>query len=208
VPATVSDGTQQDALEATFRKWVPKGGLFMDSRTFVKLLKDAKVVDKKYTPTNVDLLYTKLRRKNEKGLTIDLLHEALVEIAKAKKVPVDEIISLVTSAGSEGPTFKGTKPDDVRFHDDKSLYTGVHAHGGPSTTDVVGDGCFGHFESNLSTQQGQTVKLENLLDRSAATIRGLNQDPSSTAKSTQRKSVDICYYRGTYRQDKDAAAET
>lgn len=36
-----------------------------------------------------------------------------------------------------GISFSGTKAEKVRHHDDKSLYTGVHGKGGPSTT---GDG--------------------------------------------------------------------
>ena len=36
-----------------------------------------------------------------------------------------------------GPILKGTKVDDVRLHDDKTLYTGVYAHGGPSTVDSI-----------------------------------------------------------------------
>jgi len=34
-----------------------------------------------------------------------------------------------------GPTFTGTKADHVKFHDDKSLYTGVYARGGPTNVD-------------------------------------------------------------------------
>ena len=35
-----------------------------------------------------------------------------------------------------GPTFSGTKADAVKYHDDKSQYTGVYAKGGPSTVDA------------------------------------------------------------------------
>jgi len=34
-----------------------------------------------------------------------------------------------------GPSFKGTKAEAVKYHDDKDLYTGVHGHGGPTTVD-------------------------------------------------------------------------
>jgi len=36
-----------------------------------------------------------------------------------------------------GPSFAGTKADAVKFHDDQSLYTGVHAKGGPTTVDQI-----------------------------------------------------------------------
>jgi hypothetical protein len=37
--------------------------------------------------------------------------------------------------GSGGKTLTGTQAQATRFHDDKSQYTGVYAHGGPSTVD-------------------------------------------------------------------------
>lgn len=36
-----------------------------------------------------------------------------------------------------GPSFSGTKAEANKFHDDKSLYTGVHANGGPTNVDSV-----------------------------------------------------------------------
>lgn len=41
-----------------------------------------------------------------------------------------------------------------KFHDDKSLYTGTHVQGGPTSTDNV-------------------ITLSNLADRSSADVRGL-----------------------------------
>jgi len=38
---------------------------------------------------------------------------------------------------SGGPTFSGTKAEANKFHDDKSLYTGVHANGGPTNVDSI-----------------------------------------------------------------------
>lgn len=32
-----------------------------------------------------------------------------------------------------GPQLIGTRTESVRFHDDISLYTGVHANGGPES---------------------------------------------------------------------------
>lgn len=49
-------------------------------------------------------------------------------------------------------------PDNVKFHDDKSLYTGVHAKGGPSTID----------KDNINS-------LANLCDRTEADNRGVKK---------------------------------
>jgi hypothetical protein len=47
-----------------------------------------------------------------------------------------------------------TIPDAVAFHDDKSLYTGVHSKGGP-------------------TSNNNTISLSTLADRSDADVRGV-----------------------------------
>jgi len=59
----------------------------------------------------------------------------LKEIATKKGTDVESVKAAILSAG--GPSFAGTKADAVKFHDDKSLYTGVHASGGPTTVDSI-----------------------------------------------------------------------
>ncbi len=61
---------------------------------------------------------------------------------------------------------KGTQAEAVRFHDDKDAYTGVHAHGGPSTVDAPNQ------------------SLEGLLDRSDADVRGVKTGGPSVAAVT------------------------
>ena len=72
--------------------------------------------------------------------------------ADKKGVGVDAVHAKL--AGSQGPILRGTQADAVRFHDDTDQYTGVHAHGGPSTVDA---------------NRG----LDGLLDRSDADVRGV-----------------------------------
>jgi hypothetical protein len=55
--------------------------------------------------------------------------------AEKKGVAVEAVHSAVLSHG--GPTFAGTKADAVKFHDDKNLYTGVYAQGGPTNVDSI-----------------------------------------------------------------------
>jgi hypothetical protein len=66
----------------------------------------------------------------------------------------EEVEAFLVGAG--GPQWSGTRAEATRFHDDKSHYTGVHAHGGPSTVD-----------------RGQD--LSDLADRSAANVRGVKK---------------------------------
>lgn len=61
--------------------------------------------------------------------------------------------------GHGGPVYAGTQAEAVRFHDDQSQYTGVHAHGGPS---VIGG-------------TGGVADLSQLANRSAADVRGVQR---------------------------------
>ena len=55
-----------------------------------------------------------------------------------------------------GPVFKGTKAEAVKYHDDKSLYTGVYANGGPTTVGGTGG----------------ISDISQLCDRTGADVRG------------------------------------
>jgi len=133
----------------------------MDNSHFAKFCKDTGLIDKHCTATDVDIIFTKVKAKAERKIGFDKFDNALHEIAK-KKFPhlsaaegYEQVATLIKS--SKGPHAHGTKADQVKFHDDKSLYTGVHAKGGPSTVDNV-------------------VTLDNLLDRTPADIRGRKPD--------------------------------
>lgn len=58
---------------------------------------------------------------------------------------------------SGGKTLTGTKAEATRFHDDKTQYTGVYAHGGPSTVD---------------TGRARIDDISSLCDRGPADVRG------------------------------------
>jgi hypothetical protein len=55
-------------------------------------------------------------------------------VAAKKKTTFEELSKKICATG--GPILSGTVAEANKFHDDKSLYTGVHANGGPSTVDA------------------------------------------------------------------------
>ncbi len=57
-------------------------------------------------------------------------------MAHKKGVPQEEMAYFI-STSNHGPIMKATKVDQVRLHDDKSTYTGVHMNGGPTTVDPM-----------------------------------------------------------------------
>jgi hypothetical protein len=56
--------------------------------------------------------------------------------------------------------FQGTKADYNKFHDDKTLYSGVYANGGPSTVDAG---------------KGNISDISQLCDRTSADVRGVKK---------------------------------
>ena len=105
----------------------------MGNKEFAKLNKDCKLLDKKYTTTDFDINFAKIKMKTSKVITFDQFVEGLKLAATKKGITYDAVVTLVCQAG--GPVYTGTKTDYVKFHDDKTLYTGVYAKGGPTNVD-------------------------------------------------------------------------
>jgi hypothetical protein len=103
----------------------------MDGKTFAKLCKDCKLLDKKFTATDVDLIFAKVAPKGQRRITFEQFGAALEHVATKKGTGVDAVHDAVCMAG--GPTLNGTVADHVKFHDDKSTYTGTHVNGGPES---------------------------------------------------------------------------
>jgi hypothetical protein len=94
----------------------------MDGKTFAKLAKDCKIIDKKLTATDIDLIFAKAKKRKINYQEF----ESLVEMCAEKK-GTDAATLSASIIKTGGPKFTGTKTDNVKFHDDKSLYTGVYA---------------------------------------------------------------------------------
>jgi hypothetical protein len=107
----------------------------MDGKTFAKLSKDCKLLDKKLTATDIDLIFAKIKDKTERKITYAQFEAGLKLCAEKKGCDMDAVVAAVCGAG--GPAFSGTKAEAVKYHDDKSQYTGVHKEGGPTTVDSI-----------------------------------------------------------------------
>ena len=109
----------------------------MDGKTLAKLAKDTKILDKKLSATDIDLIFAKVKDKTARKINYAQFEKAVHECATKKGVSFDDLSAVIMATG--GPAFSGTKAEANKFHDDKSLYTGVHGKGGPSTK---GDGIY------------------------------------------------------------------
>ncbi len=142
-------------LESVFRNFAG-GSHEMDGRQFAKLCKDAGLLDKKLTATDVDLIFAKVKDKSARKISYSQFENALGQFATKKGVQKDDVAKALLKCG--GPKLQGTKADLVKFHDDKSTYTGVHNHGGPSTIDAG---------------NGKISDISQLCDRTSANVRGV-----------------------------------
>ncbi len=107
----------------------------MEGKSFAKLAKDSKLLDKKVTATDIDLIFAKVKDKAERRITFDQFVKGLELIGEKKGLSAEQVHEVIL--GSGGAQFKGTEAEKVKFHDDKSLYTGVHAQGGPTNVDQI-----------------------------------------------------------------------
>merc|ERR1712183_531692 len=155
-------GDVQAALKHVFQDYCA-GQATMDGKSWAKMCKDTKLVDKKLTTTDVDLIFAKAKAKTDRRITFDQWMTALGLAADKKGVGADAVQAKV--AQSKGPILAGTKAEATRFHDDKDAYTGVHAHGGPSTVDT-----------------DKVADISQTLDRSAADVRGNKIDTQGGAE--------------------------
>ncbi|CAG9465058.1 unnamed protein product [Pedinophyceae sp. YPF-701] len=131
----------------------------MDGRTWVKVCKDAGAVGKSITTTDLDLIFAKVKSgPSAKTISFNEFMEGLrqlIDRSKGALGTVDDLRKAILKASMKGPSYVGTVPEAVRFHDDKSLYTGVHKNGGPTNVDIG------------------TSDLKHITNRAAADVRGV-----------------------------------
>ncbi|GBF90596.1 hypothetical protein Rsub_03168 [Raphidocelis subcapitata] len=107
----------------------------MDGKAFIKLARDTELLGGALTPTEVDLIFARVKSKGARRVGFEQFLTALSAVAEKKGVSFEAVVSQVLSAG--GPIAHATKADNVRLHDDRSTYTGVYARGGPTAVDDV-----------------------------------------------------------------------
>lgn len=156
----------------------------MDSKSFGKLCKDTGLLDKKFTANDCDLLFLKAATKGQRRITIDQFFTALELVAERKGVDSAEVISKVAESG--GPVLSGTKADAVRFHDDKSTYTGVHQHGGPDAA-AKGEG---HLPSGQASRVGDlNFREDHVVHATTRSAPDPAPAPTSTAPASKSRAA-------------------
>jgi len=96
----------------------------LEGRDLKHLCDDCGLYDRKFHKTDVDLAFAKIGKK-AKFLNFDQFKDCLREIARRKGVDTSVVQGSVAERHGQCETH-ATKADAVRFHDDKSTYTGAH----------------------------------------------------------------------------------
>lgn len=129
-----SDGIMEDVFKSfcAFGAGSKDTVAAMDNAKFAKLSRDLKLLDKKLTATDIDIMFSKVKSKTERKITYKQFVEA-VKLMAEKKYPGDadgfDKLQGLISAG-KGPTTSKTtsaaKTGAVDRLTDTSKYTGSH----------------------------------------------------------------------------------
>lgn len=146
-------------IKAAFDKFATKKDQ-MTGKDFLKFAKDTKILKKNVvTSVDCDIIFSKVKTRGKRTITVAQFVEGCKELAKKRKEDYGAMMTRAVAAG--GPKFKGTKADYVKFHDDKTTYTGVYAKGGPT---------------NVDAGVGKVSDISQLCDRTSANVRGVKKD--------------------------------
>jgi Ca2+-binding EF-hand superfamily protein len=125
------------ALQEKFKEFA---GDKMDSREFNKLIIDCGLINKSFPKQQVDTTFTKVKERGTRDIDYNQFVKALNLVATARGEDANKIFEMVM-AGAKSSS--GTVGDAVRFHDDKSTYTGAHTFNEKNMGDQAPGGEYG-----------------------------------------------------------------
>ncbi|KAK3252176.1 hypothetical protein CYMTET_38512 [Cymbomonas tetramitiformis] len=145
----------------------------MDGPKFAKMCRDTRLLDKKFTTTDADIIFAKVKAKGLRRIDYAQFCVALTLIADRKKVSEDSIRQLLLGDSSGPLVAQATKIEHSGVYDrltDSAKYTGAHkerfdeeGHGrGLSGRDVGGKGdghvpAMGTFGTSTDNSPRRTV---------------------------------------------------
>jgi len=119
-------------LEMVLDSYSGTSKLGMDGKSFAKLMKDSHLIDRQFSAADTDIAFSRAVTKGQRRIDLQGLKTALLFVADKKDIEAGNVFAAVAGQAS-GPHHRGTRAELVRFHDDLSTYTGVHASGGPES---------------------------------------------------------------------------
>lgn len=116
-----------DGLEEVFQAFSVFGGgdpNLMPNDRYIKLCQETGVIDGEYDSTACDLVFVKYKPKAARKINFETFQDVLNLIAHQKSMGYVTLAQKIVDSG--GPKKSGTVAESVKFHDDKSLWTGAY----------------------------------------------------------------------------------
>jgi len=152
-----ASGPQDDGTE---KDWGPVSDVFanfagsdMDGREFAKFCKDSGLIGHGFTKADVDMTFAKVVPKGKRRMDFVMFQDALRLMAGKRGQTNGEVQDLVSA--SKGPVITATATDAVRFYDDKSTFTGAHAHN-EKFDGVNSSAALGRHERQVAAEHDKT----------------------------------------------------
>mmetsp|Transcript_114900 Transcript_114900/g.371342 ORF Transcript_114900/g.371342 Transcript_114900/m.371342 type:complete len:377 (-) Transcript_114900:323-1453(-) len=127
--SSVDTTTEDDGLwsecQSVFEMYGGSDSNF-EGRDFMKLVMDCKLLDRRFKRVDVDLIFAKYKPKGGKNIDFEQFQNCVRAIAQKKQTSTKEVQLAVAERASIGVQQNATEADFVRFHDDKTTYTGMH----------------------------------------------------------------------------------
>lgn len=110
--------------------------LFLDGFRFSKLCKDSNIItSRENQKEHADIAFSKCVPANSKKMDFDHFLVAVTRLSVAVRLSLPEVYKRVATC--PGPSSTCTKALYVKLHDDKTLFTGIYARGGPDIGPTV-----------------------------------------------------------------------
>ena len=101
------------------------GATKMESRGFIKMLRNCAVLNKRFNDVAADIVFTKVKDRGERFIDIHDFALALSLVAEEKGTTYEELVAQICEV--DEPSCSGTYGQYNRFYDDKSMFSGQHA---------------------------------------------------------------------------------
>lgn len=160
----------------------------IDNVRFSKFFRDLKVLNKELTPTDIDIIFNKVKKtKTDRKLDFDCFKNALVLCSEKKYRPkmdgyqaYEKIVTDIVSKDNAGPLLHGTRPEASGVYSkltDHTLYTGSHKE--RFDEEGRGKGVAGRNDSSIGVK-----RLDKLVSRDPAV-----QNRAASMNQTNKRGI-------------------
>ena len=109
----------------------------LDNARFGKFCRESRILGPGCNKRDADIIFVRVTAAaKRRKLTYPEFIHVLERIALKRRIPFTLLEATILQSGGPRLHAASTVPDQVRFHDEKSTYTGVYVNGGPSHNDV------------------------------------------------------------------------